>query len=240
MTNFFSSRYFDFLIAHFHITLIIRVLFLISQCESGKYGDTLGKLCKSCISGQYRTASMDATICKGCPSGWGNENNGSTSCNKVPPGFFTVNGAQSTCQRGFTCAGINSPPQQCSKGTYTNSTGSVSCIPCSPGKFASSLGSLKCEFCPRGYLQDQPKKSFCDKVKAGQVVAEGGSASIQVPLGSKICDEQGDSCQSDAPFEACAAGKYGVAPTPTTECYNCKAGESSSQGATRCQVWYVM
>ena len=240
MTNFFSSRYFDFLIAHFHITLIIRVLFLISQCESGKYGDTLGKLCKSCISGQYRTASMDATICKGCPSGWGNENNGSTSCNKVPPGFFTVNGAQSTCQRGFTCAGINSPPQQCSKGTYTNSTGSVSCIPCSPGKFASSLGSLKCEFCPRGYLQDQPKKSFCDKVKAGQVVAEGGSASIQVPLGSKICDEQGDRCETTAPFEACAAGKYGVAPIPTNRCYDCEAGKSSYQGSTKCQAWYAV
>jgi hypothetical protein len=116
--------------------------------------------------------------------------------------------------------------------------GSASCFSCSPGKFAPVPNSSKCEDCPRGYLQDQPKKSFCDKVKAGQVVAEGGSASIQVPLGSKICDDN-SGCNSNSLFEACAAGKYGNL-TPTNQCYDCEAGKSSSQGATNCQAWYVV
>jgi hypothetical protein len=74
-------------------------------------------------------------------------------------------------------------------------------------------------------------------VEAGQVVAEGGSASIQVPLGSKICGESSGCTDEKAPFEACMPGTYGKEP-PTTQCYDCEAGESSSQGATKCQAWY--
>jgi hypothetical protein len=116
----------------------------------------------------------------------------------------------------------------------------VSCIPCSPGSFASSPGSLKCKNCPAGWLQSEPMKSCCEKVEAGKVVAEGGSASIQFPVGSKICDEQGDGCESTAPFEACMAGTHGKKPTPTNQCYDCEAGKSSSPGATECQAWYVV
>ena len=211
-------------------------------CSPGREATGVASVsCLECKQGKFR--STTEIICTSCPAGYITPSSGSTSCQACPAGsFLKANGQgflQSTCQRGFTCAGIDSPPQQCSKGTYTNSTGSVSCIPCSPGKFASSLGSLKCELCPRGYLQDQPESSFCDKVKAGQVVAKGGSASIQVPLGSKICDDNSVCTDEEAPFEACMAGTYGKVP-PTTLCYDCEAGESSSQGATQCQAWYVI
>ena len=194
-------------------------------CESGKFGASAG-VCTNCDAGRYED-SEGSVKCKECAKGQAQEEGGKIECKLCGTGTFANKTSLEQCY-------------DCPKGYYVNDLGSASCFSCSPGKFTSSLGSLKCEPCPRGYLQDQPKKSFCDKVKPGKVVAEGGSASIQVPFGYKICDEQGDSCETTAPFEACAQGKYGKAPTPTNQCYDCEAGKSSSQGATRCQVWYVV
>ena len=181
---------------------------------------------------------MGATKCKECSSGSSSEA-GSTKCQPVPPGSYSWNGKVRQCERGFFCTGLDSNQSACEAGRYSSVPGSISCIPCAPGTFASSLGSLECEHCPNGYLQDQPKKSFCDKVKDGEVVAKGGSASIQVPLGSKICDDSSSCMDEKAPFEACMAGTYGSDP-PTKQCYDCEAGKSSSKGATECQAWYVI
>ena len=137
---------------------------------------------------------------------------------------------------GFTCAGTDRSPERCPAGTYTNSTGSVSCVPCSPGSFASLPGSLTCDDCPTGWLQSEPKKSVCEKVEDGKVVAEGGSASIQVPAGSKICDDDSDCTDEKAPFEACTTGFYGKDP-PTNQCLECPVGYSSSKAATECKAW---
>jgi hypothetical protein len=112
----------------------------------------------------------------------------------------------------------------------------VSCIPCSPGTFASSPGSLTCEDCPAGFLQREPKQARCEKVEDGKVVAEGGSASIQVPAGSKICGDNSGCTDKEAPFEACTTGFYGKVP-PTKQCLECPVGFSSSKAATECQAW---
>ena len=192
-------------------------------CKVGKFGAVSSPgVCTNCGAGRYED-SKGSLECKECAKGQSQEEGKGTKCNPCGVGTFANKTSLKQCY-------------DCPQGYYMNDLGSASCFSCSPGKFASFLGSLKCESCPRGYLQDQPKKSFCDKVKAGQVVAKGGSASIQVPLGSKICDEQGDSCETTAPFEACAAGKYGKEPTPTNQCYNCQAGKSSSRGAIKCQA----
>ena len=159
---------------------------------------------------------------------------GNTGCNAVPPGSFTLLGQQSICQRGSTCQGANKPPRQCPTGTYTNSTGSVSCIPCSPGKFAYTTGNVECTNCPSGYLQDKPAQAECVQVEPGQVVADGGSASISVPLGSKICSvDPPCECDKCASFEACKEGTKGEEP-PSRQCITCEAGKSSSKAATSC------
>ena len=209
-----------------------------TNSDKGKYNPAAGNAeCQDCDVGQFQDAP-GSTMCSDCPSGWANKNNGSTSCNAVPAGFYTSQGKQSKCERGFTCAGADKSPEPCPNGTYTNSTGSVSCVPCSPGTFASSPVNLKCENCPAGWLQSEPMKSLCEIVGKGKVVAEGGSASIQVPLGSKICDV-GSGCKNEnAPFEACEEGTYGM-PVPTNQCLNCPAGYSSSKAATECQAWCV-
>mgnify|MGYP001436401976 CR=1 FL=1 len=206
------------------------------SCNAGMYQiyDSEGKpTCEACGVGRFQR-SPGNTTCEECPNGWGNDEAGASSCNSVPPGSFTVLGQQSKCQRGSTCQGANEPPRQCPTGTYTNSTGSVSCIPCSPGKFAYSTGNVKCTNCPSGYLQDKPAQAECVQVEPGQVVADGGSASISVPLGSKICSvDPPCECDKCASFEACKEGTKGEDP-PSRQCVTCEAGKSSSKAATSC------
>jgi len=118
------------------------------------------------------------------------------------------------------------------------------CNDCSPGKYGTKSGAtsskLDCTSCPEGWFQDSPGNTTCIEVESGYVVGEGRSASIQVPFGSKICGDGNNTCtDKKAPFEACAAGTYGGNPRPTTQCHDCEAGKSSSQGATKCQEWYV-
>ena len=175
---------------------------------------------------------------------------GSTEVIPCPGGKYGTNFGEFLPAACFSCLpgkytnGIfpASECMDCPTGWYQNEKSQPFCLPCSPGAFASSLGSFECENCPSGYLQSQPKKSLCEEVDAGKVVADGGSAMIQVPLGSKICDEEeaGDRCEESAQFEACTAGKYGVAPIPTNRCYDCEAGKSSYQGSTKCQAWYAV
>ena len=206
------------------------------SCNAGTYQiyDSKGKpTCEACGAGRFQR-SPGNTTCEVCPNGWGNGEAGASSCNSVPPGSFTVLGQQSKCQRGSTCQGANEPPRQCPTGTYTNSTGSVSCIPCSPGKFAYATGNVKCTNCPSGYLQDKPAQAECVQVEPGQVVADGGSTSISVPLGSKICSvDPPCECDKCASFEACKEGTKGENP-PSRQCITCEAGKSSSKAATSC------
>ena len=190
-------------------------------CAAGKFGASPG-VCTNCTAGRYED-SKGSLGCKSCARGQSQEQRGQIECSPCVKGTFANTTLLDQCY-------------DCPKGYFMEYPGSASCFSCSPGKFAPVPNSSKCEDCPRGYLQDQPKKSFCDKVKAGQVVAEGGSASIQVPLGSKICDDN-SGCNDNSQFEACAAGTYGEKPTPTNQCYDCEAGKSSSQGATNCQAW---
>ena len=192
------------------------------RCASGKFGASPG-VCTNCMAGRYED-SKGSLACKECARGQSQEQGGKTTCSPCDVGTFANVTLLEQCY-------------DCPKGYYVEYPGSASCFSCSPGKFAPVAKSLKCKDCPSGYLQRLAEQSLCYSVEAGQVVAEGGSASIQVPLGSKICDEQGDSCETTAPFEACMPGTYGKDP-PTTQCYDCEAGKSSTQGAIKCQAWY--
>ena len=208
-----------------------------NDCSPGKYGNTSAAIngdqeCHSCDIGQFQS-TPGRTSCKGCPLGWGNTDSGSTGCNAIPPGSYSdSNQATRICRRGSTCQGANSPKTPCEQGTYTNNTGSVNCVPCAPGKYASGTGSTSCNNCPTGWLQDLPQQPRCKLVGAGKVVADGGGASIDVPLGSKIvCDAKG-ACSG---FQPCGVGTFGEDP-PSRQCLHCPAGWTSTNGATTCAV----
>ena len=192
-------------------------------CNAGKFGASPG-VCTNCTVGRYEN-SQGSLKCKECARGQSQEQRGMIECNPCGVGTFANKTSLEQCY-------------DCPKGYYMNDFGSASCFSCSPGKYAPEPKSLKCTNCPNGYLQEQQKSSSCYSVGAGQVVAKGGSSSIQVPLGSKICDAHGDGCNSVDPFEACTEGTYGKNP-PTNQCLKCPAGLSSSRAATECPPWYV-
>jgi len=165
--------------------------------------------------------------------------------------FFVDVIFQVVCPAGKTGRGGNAVCQKCVAGRFqnierstsckscptgwsnSNNTGSVSCIPCATGKFSSEAASISCTDCPTGFLQDKPRQSMCKVVAPGKVVADGGGASIDVPLGSKIlCDANTGVCSS---FQPCDAGTYGEEP-PSQQCRNCPAGWTSTNGATTCAV----
>ena len=191
-------------------------------CAFGKFGASPG-VCTNCTAGRYED-SIGSLACKECARGQSQEQGGMTACSPCDVGTFANVTLLEQCY-------------DCPKGYYVEYPGSASCFSCSPGKFAPVKRSLKCNDCPSGRLQRLAEQPSCYSVEAGQVVAEGGSASIRVPLGSKICGENSGCTDEKAPFEACMPGTYGKEP-PTTLCYDCEAGESSSQGATKCRAWY--
>ena len=193
-------------------------------CASGKFGFSPG-VCTNCTAGRYED-SIGSLACKECARGQSQEQGGKIKCSPCDVGTFANVTLLEQCY-------------DCPKGYYVENPGSASCFSCSPGKFAPVKRSLKCNDCPSGRLQRLAEQPSCYSVEAGQVVAEGGSASIRVPPGSKICGESSGCTDEKDPFEACMPGTYGKEP-PTTLCYDCEAGESSSQGATKCRAWYVL
>jgi hypothetical protein len=197
------------------------------DCKAGTFSNAFGSsTCKKCLVGLYQDVPGSNT-CVECPSGYFNEMNESTGCTSIPPGFYILNGIKKKCKRGHTCGGQNVQPVPCSKGTYTNTTGSITCISCSPGKFSDTIGAFDCKFCLRGYFQPEPGQSNCNEVQMGQIVAKGGSVSVVVPDGSRInsLDPSG--------FTACPEGTVGNVP-PDELCQKCVAGKSSTKGATKC------
>ena len=173
-------------------------------------------------------------------------------CDDCSPGYFSSTDGASACDscgKGTYNAevGASSATQcrDCPKGKYSSASAVVNekdCSNCIPGMFGkvSGAGSSKlgCTSCPEGWFQDSPGNTTCVKVEQGKVVAKGGGASIQVPLGSKICDNGIGCTDKEAPFEACTTGFYGKDP-PTYQCLECPAGFSSSKAAIECQPWYV-
>ena len=159
--------------------------------------------CKSCHPGHYQNEAARSE-CEACLPGKWNDQNGMKDA--------------SNCKN-------------CTKGTYSSAEASgEECNKCAAGKMNDKVGSSSsddCEDCPAGYLQPEPEQSKCSPVEAGSIVAKGGSASVVVPLGSKI--------KASAPsgFEACEAGTIGNEP-PNEACEKCTAGKSSTKGATEC------
>ena len=171
-------------------------------------------------------------------------------CDDCFPGYFVSMDGASACKpcgkgKYNTEVGASSVTQcqDCRKGKHSSATAVVSeegCNNCIPGMFGKVSGAdsskLGCTSCPEGWFQGSPGNTTCIEVKPGNVVGDGRSASIQVPVGSKICNHASECTDTKAPFEACEQGFYGNVP-PTNQCSECPAGFSSTKAATGCQVW---
>ena len=133
--------------------------------------------------------------------------------------------------------------EKCEEGKAQQEEKQASCATCSPGKFSFGKGNVECSNCPGGYLQVKEGQSGCEPVGAGKIVADGGGAEVDVPLGSKICstitterqktDDTANNCDNLRPFDACKEGTKGSIPADEF-CHQCPQGYSSGQGLTIC------
>ena len=215
------------------------------SCPPGKHSNATGKKdaddCKECDFDHYN-GDEAAPTCSKCKEGQYQTEQGATSCNKCAAGSKVVGELGSRSCSACAIGQISPTPgaincTDCLAGTYANED-KTTCFPCAPGKFAGQRASTECSPCGDDEYQNASKATSCIKVDPGFVVAEGGSASIQVPFGSKICDDSNGCTDNKAPFEACEGGTYGEIP-PANRCLKCPAGFSSTKAATECQAWCV-
>ena len=195
-----------------------------TTCDAGRFNSVTGIECADCVTGQHRPRKYNngtdtaGTHCLACPRGYSSLEQGVTRCTPCPPGSYDVhkNGSIEKCEPGFTCAGGANDREPCLAGTYTSGVGSVSCVDCPPGKYSPANGASACVSCPHGFLQSTPGNHHCVPVEQGKIVATGGSASVTVPVGSKICSKTqapNRDCEECVPFLTCAAGTIGTATT---------------------------
>ena len=216
------------------------------SCDAGRFNSVTGTECADCVTGQHRPRKYNdgtdtaGTHCLACPRGYSSTEPGVTRCTPLPPGSYDVhrNGSIKKCEPGFTCAGVAVDREACLAGTYTSGVGSVSCVECPPGKFSPVNGASTCVSCPHGFFQSTPGNDECVPVEQGKIVATGGSASVTVPVGSKICSKtQAPNCDCEecALFAVCTIGTIGTVP-PSEFCLACPAGFSSVSASVECQV----
>jgi len=163
---------------------------------------------------------------------------GSTGCNGIPRGSFynDTDRSESLCPKGYTCEGGGADATPCDPGRYAPDKGSVACIACAPGRFASVPAAFECGLCPKGYYQEHSNASSCEEKKDGDLVLDGGIASVKVPLGSYIhCTQLASVVAAEScTFSPCPAGKYGKNPPDEEPCKDCPAGKSSFNSSIEC------
>ena len=206
-------------------------------CLAGQWSNISGNLggkCTSCPRGRFNSnfASSSDAECFMCPRGFSSNISSASFCvNCVSGKFQNEEGATecNMCPVGWFQDGTNSTKcTSCSEGEYQNNKGTAFCLPCLPGFFNDIVGAVHCKVCDTGKFQGEPNGTTCYSVEAGSIVLGGGSASVPVPLGSKI------DLLLTSGFVACSAGTIGTDP-PTASCNSCPAGETSSPGAISCQ-----
>ena len=191
--------------------------------------------CNACDPGQFQPDRY-ASTCRLCPEGWYQETGYQTFCFPCSPGKYNSEKSQTGCKscskgRYRNADDASTLCKSCINGTYQDREMQALCIPCSPGRHSSNDGSVVCEECPAGQFQDLPQQSKCRNVQNGSIVADGGSAAIEVPLGSKIiCNQTTKKCST---FLACEAGTFGKNPA-TEQCMLCPAGWSSTKASILC------
>ncbi len=165
-----------------------------------------------------------ATFCMDCPNGW------ARNTRPTAGGDGTVPWCEPCTAGRRSALDDNGTPvcSTCPHGFAQPLNATTACDQCSPGRFAARSGQAECATCPIGFVQENSAATNCTEVEDGFIVLGGGSASVQVPLGSRICgvDER-------CAFSSCDAGTKGTQP-PSDSCEACPAGTSSFPGAVRC------
>ena len=129
-----------------------------SVCGSGNVVDSGRTTCTACQSGRFEENNQ----CKGCPSGFYQNQNTQTSCKECPAGFSQSFTTQSECK-------------ECAIGFFQHQTKGTSCTEC-PRGWISSKASLGCTACQAGQFQERP--DLCSQCPDGKI-SDPSSTSIE-------------------------------------------------------------
>ena len=119
----------------------------VLECIGGTYAGATS--CIACLPGQFSDAGAMQTssqVCKGCPAGTFENEEGSTLCKYCPSGRFTNPNA------GVSETSIDNACEVCSPGQFSANPDSSKCKFCAPG-FAFTGTDTACEGCPPGTYQ---------------------------------------------------------------------------------------
>ena len=213
-------------------------------CDAGKYQPNKGQAsCLPCVPGMYQSEQGQASClqcnintfanetlqrsCHLCSTGQFADKKGSATCRLCIGG--TAGASCEKCFAGKFRSGSDAQAvicHHCRPGYFQDTSGQAQCLPCLPGLFAKNEGHENCTKCPAGYLQPNSHASDCNEVESGQIVVQGGSSAVVVPLGSFIkADGSG--------FQACGAGTIGNTLTKMS-CDACDPGMTSFNGSVTC------
>ena len=131
-------------------------------CPKGWKQDKQGRSkCRGCERGQFATRpkaddviTVAATVCYDCPRGFFQGKRTSAACGQCPSGFYEDTSKQHKCKN---C------PSGYETGSFDDTR--IGCDGCEAGRY--SARGEPCLKCPRGWKQNEPKLSFCERCQAG-------------------------------------------------------------------------
>ena len=206
-------------------------------CSPGRYNSeqasSNGLACVPCVVGKYAVdvGAITPEACKSCPAGFSMSIVASAYCISCRAGKFSIDLGKETCEecrRGRYKNALANPSEECAlcpEGYAQNTTAQAQCLPCLPGRTIGSKGNSVCINCKIGrYVGTEASATInCDVAPVGRYVADGSTATIEVPDGfqaTACVEESGQGCQSN---QVCLAGTFGALP-PTETCLECEKG----------------
>lgn len=190
------------------------VLDRCDACLPGKYSNTVGGFCKSCLQG-YSSNIYKSYNCIKCAVGRYSDKLSNIDCKSCPTGYFTnIYGSNS-------CKG-------CSKGKYSIVEGSSSvenCLDCDTGKI-SNVGNTSCDFCKLGEWAKENKECVkCPKGRYGNLQGLNSYDSCLMCPSGKYNDLLGITSENSC--KDCFPGKIGMinGAISNSSCITCPEGK---------------
>ena len=146
---------------------------LCIECNPGTYRNPSG-VCTKCQPGKYIPSDSAALVvgrCLSCPSGWVQDQVGTSNCTACSAGTYQQHTAQSacdTCPSGWWPNNDQSACDTCPSGWVQDQVGTSNCTACSAGTYQQDTAQSACDTCPSGWVSNNDQ-SACDTCPSGWV-----------------------------------------------------------------------
>ncbi len=190
------------------------------SCIGGRFNDASAQVhCHECAAGQFRLATMNATRCRECPTGWSQPTDGQVLCLPCAPGHFTDQIGRKTCTKcpvGWFARVPKSKECEPKEAGWIVTPGGATTVAvplgsridasalsgfeaCAVGTFGSDPPSDNCSSCPLGFDSFRGS-TFCNPCSKGRFGTQSGCADC--PTGYF----QSESTEPQQTCDACPIG----------------------------------